>query len=174
VPSSRPEQAIRRKDISPRQLERTYAMLPFVWRDPLDVQLGTGWHVRELHRFARLGRLELVDDAERPDVAGELIVLRKSGVEKRTPVSAYVLAAALRLRAREGFSLSRYANGIRTAAKAAGVEGWGPGQVRHTVATYARRRAGTRATSDFLDHSETTSKKFYSVYAAPPKVPTPR
>lgn len=150
------------------RLTRTY-------RDALDVLRGTGWHCTELERFARRGELGPRPPRARPDVAGVLIVVRKSGEPRRTAVTRRVLAAARRVRARGGICISRLAKAIAAACDELGAERWGPGRMRHTVATWALAHgADPAATAGFLDHRDArTTRRFYAVHVAPRKVPTP-
>lgn len=115
----------------------------------MDVLAGTGWHVTEWVRFVRAGVIELLPEAME-GVAGVLICPRtKGGEQLRTPVSAVVMDAAERLRERGTFSAQTFAMAIKAACRAAGVGEFGPGQFRHSVATWGwvmdDEKSGSRA-----------------------------
>ncbi len=121
VPQARPEQWKRDKVI-PREhylLAREH-LAPY-WGDGMDVQAGTGWHVTELVRFAKMGSMEPYrGDAE--GVAGVLVCPQtKSGEPLRTAVSADVLEAGKRLLERGTFGREKYGMAVNAACKAAGI-----------------------------------------------------
>ncbi|ATB32665.1 hypothetical protein MEBOL_006154 [Melittangium boletus DSM 14713] len=174
VPQARPEQWTRVKAIPREDFLRVRDHLTGSWRDGMDVLAGTGWHVTELVRFVRAGVIELLPESLE-GVAGVLICPRTKGGELlRTPVSSAVMEAAERLRERGTFSAQKFAMAIKAACRAAGVEEFGPGQFRHSVATWAvNKGASLAAVADFLNHkSPRTTAKFYAVHATPTKVPT--
>jgi len=162
------------------------AFAPF-WIDALDVLAGTGWHVTELERFAKGGAVEA---RESEGVAGILTCPRtKGGSPLRTAVSAVVLEAAKRIRAKGEFKGDALRTALKRAAKRPGFPRINPGSFRHSVATHAissgaeaghsvpthaiSSGAEAGATADFLGHrSEATTKKFYATHAVPVKVPT--
>jgi integrase len=175
LPQSRPAQWRASKIVEARVLEATRDELSRYWRPALDVLCGTAWHVTELARFARAGALHPPTPHERRQrVAGVLETRHKGGAPQRTAVSAAVLRAARRLRGR-GLSISRFCKALRAAELRAGVEPWGPGRLRHTVASFALSRgAHWQAVADFLQHADKrTTKRWYTLYVAPCKVPTP-
>ncbi len=94
-------------------------------------------------RFCETGEIEEPTDEQRnAGVAGILIVKHKGGQDHRSGVSEQVLQAGRRLR---GFSEDGYFKAIRKACRAAGVHSFGPGQLRHSVATwYGEQRRADR------------------------------
>lgn len=151
------------------------------WLDCIDVLAGTGWHVTELERFSEGGRLE---EVERKDGAGVLMVIHKSGDQHKTLVSQNVLEAARRIRERaldaEGAKRKGTfrGDGLRTALQRAcdhlGIARLHPGSFRHSIATHAiNQGVEIGSASDFLGHrSKETTRKFYATHAIPAKVPT--
>jgi integrase len=63
---------------------------------------------------------------------------------------------------------------VRAACRAGNVQLFKPGQLRHSVATWAiDAGADPSAVSAFLGHRSTkTTRKFYARHASPAKVPT--
>ncbi|HEX8439026.1 tyrosine-type recombinase/integrase [Archangium sp.] len=174
VPQARPEQWKRDKVI-PREhylLAREH-LAPY-WRDGMDVQAGTGWHVTELVRFAKMGSVEPYrGDAE--GVAGVLVCPQtKSGEPLRTAVSAEVLEAGKRLLDRGTFGREKYGIAVNAACKAAGIPSFTPGRFRHSVATWAiEKGAAPASVAAFLNHkSPSTTRRFYATHAVPAKIPT--
>lgn len=135
------------------------------WGDLLVVLLGTGWHVSELQRFCRGGSID-----------GDVLVCprHKSGEPHRTRVSDTVKRAAAASRLRGGFSLSRLYQEVARACDEVGVERFGIGGYRHTVATAAVRAGATpEEVAHFLGHKGSYMvKKIYAKVAVPKKVPT--
>jgi integrase len=104
-----------------------------------------------------------------------LSTVHKTGEGFRTSVSARVAGAARRLRARRRLSLVALRRNVYRACKAAQIARWAPGQLRHTVATWAAQRASLAATAAFLGHRDgRTTRRFYVLNYTPEKVPTPR
>src|SRR5205814_9765688 len=70
---------------------------------------------------------------------------------------------------REGFSIAWYHRAVLAACKAAGIPSFGPGRMRHSVATWAVNAGADLATvSTFLGHrSSRTTKRFYATHATP-------
>lgn len=171
-PSTRVAQLERSKVISRDQYEAARAHMVGIYRDGLDVLAGTGWHLTELERFASGGRIEPYAGPD-PEGAGILVVLHKGGVPHRTLVTAPVLEAAERIRARGSFSVSGLHKAVRAACAAAGVPRFSPGQFRHTIATLATEAGYDLQVSRFLGHrSATTTRRHYATLATPPRVPT--
>ncbi len=141
------------------------------YRDALQVQRWTGWHVTEVQRFAVSGEIEPPAPSLREQgVAGVLVVQHKSGAQHRTAVPASILEVARRLRERGGLSIARYMMAVRSACKAAGLkQSFGPGQMRHSVATWAVNDGADLPTvATFLGHqSQSTTRKFYATHATP-------
>jgi integrase len=181
VPPARPEQWRRPKVVQRAQLAGVLGQLAGErWADALTVLCGTGWHVTELERFARSGstaapppgmRRRKVDGVR---VAGVLETVHKGGETFRTPVSSRVLRAAVRVRAR-GFSVAGLRKALARACRAAGVDRWTAGRLRHTVATHAvQRGADLDQVANFLHHKDRrTTRRFYTWHYTPRKVPTP-
>jgi integrase len=162
---SRPTKAIPREHV---ELAREH--LVGIWRDALDLQAETGWHVTEVQRFTTGGSIEPPAPSQREmGVAGVLVVEHKSGEQHRTAVSTKTLNAAQRLHDRGGFSIAWYHRAVKAASRAAGIRPFGPGRMRHSVATWAVDAGADIATvSTFLGHmSARTTKKFYATHATP-------
>jgi integrase len=149
------------------------------WKDGLTILAGTGWHLSELVRFARGGRIEPLSKATRIEngaVAALVCPMHKSGDVHRTAVSQEVLDAAERL-LKTGWpkeTESSFEKAIKSACKAAKIPPFTPGRFRHSVATWAvEKGADLAAVSAFLGHkSPQTTKRFYVNMAVVPKVPT--
>ena len=174
APPPRVAQLERPKIISRDQYEAARAHMVGVYRDGMDILAGTGWHLTELERFASGG---LIEPYHGPDetAAGILVTIHKGGVPHRTAVSAEVLEAAKRVRARGKISLTQLHKTIRKACEAAGVERFSPGWFRHTIATMATEAGYDLQVSRFLGHrSATTTRRHYATLATPPRVPTLR
>ncbi|QRK08633.1 tyrosine-type recombinase/integrase [Archangium violaceum] len=140
----------------------------------MDVQAGTGWHVSELVRFARMGNVEPYRGVAQ-GIAGVLVCPQtKSGEPLRTAVSAEVLEAGKRLLERGSFSFEKYTLAIKGACTAAGIPPFTPGRFRHSVATWAiEKGADPASVAAFLNHkSPTTTRRFYATHAVPAKIPT--
>jgi integrase len=166
------------KAVSREHVERARKHLMGSWRDALDLQKESGWHVTEIQRFATDGGIEPPLSSQRDlGIAGVLVVKHKSGEQHRTAVSAKTAAAAQRLRKRGGFSIAWYQRALRAACKAAGIAPFGPGRMRHSVATWAvDDGTDLAAVSTFLGHrSPRTTKTFYATHATPrnPLLPGP-
>lgn len=176
VPQARPEQWKRTKVIPREHYLLAHEYLAPHWRDGMDVQAGTGWHVSELVRFAKMGSVEPYR-GEAEGIAGVLVCPQtKSGEPLRTAVSAEVLEAGKRLLERGSFSFEKYTLAIKGACKAAGIPPFTPGRFRHSVATWAiENGADPASVAAFLNHkSPTTTRRFYATHAVPMKVPTLR
>ncbi len=185
VPQSDPNaRALKDKSISRKQYLAARKRLDGHWRDALDLQAGTGWHVTEVQRFAKGGAVEAHPRKGVKGVGGVLVCPEtKAGGSLRTAVGADVLAAAKRLRKRGTFGTERYGMALKAACEAAVAakelkphEVFTPGRMRHSVATWAINAGADPATvSAFLNHkSPRTTRKFYATHAVPTKVPTLR
>lgn len=176
VPQARPEQWKRVKVIPREHYLLAREHLAPHWRDGMDVQAGTGWHVTELIRFAKEGSVEPYrGDAE--GVAGVLVCPQtKSGESLRTAVSSDVLDAGKRLLERGTFGREKYGMAVGSACKAAGIAPFTPGRFRHSVATWAiEKGADPASVAAFLNHkSPSTTRRFYATHAVPAKIPTLR
>ncbi len=121
-------------------------------------------------RFCESGEIEEpTDEQHNAGVAGILIVKHKGGQDHRTGVSEQVLQAGRRLRRVRGFSEDGYFKAIRKACRAAGVHSFGPGQLRHSVATWmVNSGVPIAAVSTYLGHrSMATTRAFYARFAVP-------
>ncbi|MBS2023400.1 MAG: site-specific integrase [Deltaproteobacteria bacterium] len=176
VPQSRPAQWRRSKVVAPAQLAVVDG-LPSWARDGLVVLLGTGWHVSELYRFARSGDVSKPPQTSlEQGAAAVLETVHKHGELFRTAVSEEVAAAARRVRARGLHGVTALRRLVARACARARVAHWGPGQLRHTVATWAvANGADFGAVAAFLNHKDgRTTRRFYATHAVPRRVPTPR
>lgn len=175
APPARPEQWKREKTIPREHYQLAREHLAPHWRDGMDVQAGTGWHVMELVRFAKSGSVEPYPRAGTPGIAGVLVCPQtKAGEPIRTAVSADVCNAARRLLERGDYSRERYGMAIASACKAAAIPPFTAGCFRHSVATWAINNGADPATvAAFLNHkSPRTTRRFYATHAVPSKVPT--
>jgi site-specific recombinase XerD len=176
VPQAKPEQWVRMKAIPKAHYLKVRKHLAEHWRDAMDVQAGTGWHVTETIRFSQGGAIEKYPGNDKK-VAGVLVCpTTKAGEPLKTAVSAEVLAAARRLRARETMTYKYYWAGIQAACRKAKVEAFTPGRFRHSVATWAvNQGADPASVAAFLNHRDSrTTRRFYATHAVPAKVPTLR
>lgn len=172
VPQSDPNRRAKQvKRLTPETLTAVRPHLADRWRDCLDVLSGTGIHITELDRFARAGQVLHT-------LQGKVLQIpkHKRGGEFRVAVTEETAETAARVRAEGGFNKSRFHGAIQRACEAAGVEAFAPGQLRHTVASYAvEAGASMEAVSTFLNHATLeTTKRFYARHAIPAKVPTMR
>jgi integrase len=177
APVARPAQWDESRVIPLENIEAALSHLAPAYRDTLDVLLGTGWHVREVVRFAESGQVDPVPAGREPEGSAVLTTPRtKRGNPLRSIVSAEVEAAARRVRDRGALSAVHLRRSIAKACAAASIDVFPPGSFRHTVATFAiNAGVDLKSCADFLNHlSEATTKRFYSTHAIPRKVPTPR
>lgn len=152
----------RNRAISRADFDATFAKIRSdTYRDVLRALEGTGAHVNEVYRLAS-GEGEIGSDT--------LGLSHKLGHLHRMKVSPETVAAAKRLLAGGGFSVSRFAKAVRRAAKEAGVAPWSPGGMRHSVASWLFA-SGSRLEeiSAWLGHlSPATTRKFYAAFSAAP------
>jgi integrase len=183
VPQARAAQLTKSKVVPRDHVLLVVEHLTAPWRDALLLQAGTGWHTTEILRFAAEGSLEpLPRHAQQEGVAGVVVCpMRKSGEPQRTRVSPEVLEAAKRLRAHGPISREWYDRAVKAACGTvkrpdgeAGIPAFSPGQLRHSVATWAIDAGADPAqVAAFLGHrSPRTTRKFYATHSAPTKVPT--
>jgi len=168
------------------------------------VLAGTGWHRSELLRWlSQSGTVEPVPEGRESEGAAVLVTVHKSGDWHRTIVTTAVLEAARRLRQRwvngEGFDLRTFTDSVHHAieiacgkARESGdrehdgcakngrcLHRWGPGHLRHAVATWAHRRkldAPEIALGLGLGHrgaDAAITRRHYIDSYVPPKLPTP-
>jgi len=174
VPQARPEQTRRLKAIPRDHFDLALEHLTGSYRDGLVVLGATGCHYSELVRFIREGSIEAVPVGTK-DAAAVLVFQHKSGVPHRVRIGRVALASARRLKARGvAWDHHRFNAALRSACAAGRVAVFSPGQMRHSVATWAvNAGADPAAVASFLGHrSVTTMKKFYATHAAPARVPT--
>lgn len=148
--------------------------------DALDLQADTGWHTTEIERWVKLGgQVEAMPEGREHEGAGVLVTVHKSGDEHRTPVSQSGYEAAQRLMlwcdARAGtkhqgwnpvtkrteefaaklFPRQQYERLCRRLCRKHGIPEFGPGHLRHALATHnAGRGYATSIIGSFLGHSE--------------------
>jgi integrase len=176
VPQGTPEKHKRRKAV---EVERVRAVLPHLtepYRDLLTLAAGTGWHLSELERFVRDEDAGIVYP-KGEKVLAVLVTRHKSRQWTRTPVvDSAVLAAAERLRLTR--EVPRKATPtLKRACRAAGVEPFGFGVLRHSVATWAVEGGALPETvAAFLGHKDkSTTERFYADAAVPTAVvPLPK
>ncbi len=171
IPAGKKQHGVGPKAVPREHVELARKHLIGGWADALDLQTATGWHVSEVKRFATSGEIEPATAAQKEQgIAAVLVVEHKSGAQHPTAVDAKTLAAATSLRERGGFAISWYHRAVKSAGKAAGLKKpFGPGVMRHSVATWAINEGADLATpSTFLGHhSVQTTKKFYATHATP-------
>lgn len=177
----------KKKAVSREHVELAISHLAGGWKDALVIQSETGWHVTEIQRFAQDGEIEPASQSQKKmgvhvltgePIEGIIIVQHKGGGQHRTAVTQKTLDAAQRLRERNGFSVEHYMRAVASACKAAGIKPFGPGKLRHSVATWLiDSGADMAAVATFLGHkSPATTKKFYATHAtakSPWLVPVP-
>jgi integrase len=132
-------------------------------------------HVAELQRFATSGAVEALPAGRRDHARSALVLAStKAGDPLRIPVSPKVAEAARRVLAAGSFDVQKLDKALRAACREAGIEPFGPGRLRHSVATLAINRGADPATvAAFLNHkSPRTTRRFYAQYATPAKIPT--
>jgi integrase len=175
-PEPKAEQAVRKKAVPREAYQKTLEHLVGVHRNLLLLQGGTGMHVSEAYRFAVGGTVEdLPKDALADGSAGVVVIPRtKGGDTLRVRVTAEAREAAERVLKHGPFSLERYTDAVKAACRAGHVQVFKPGQMRHSVATWAiDAGADPAAVSAFLGHRSTkTTRRFYATHASPRKVPT--
>lgn len=173
TPQAEPAQQTVRKAFPKETYFKVRKFLKGHWRDGADLLSATGWHARELKRFAEGG------EAFEHPTAG--LVLKgpkhKKGTPHPTAVHKSVYEAGQRLLARGTFDLHKFADAIKRASEQAELkeeEYLLPGQFRHSVATHAiNAGADLKTVADFLHHdSGETTKRFYARHAVPAPVPT--
>ena len=172
VPQSSPEKHRRRKVVPVEHLRAVLAKLDGAYADVFELHCATGMHLTEVERFVRGAEAELIQTGARAVV----VVRHKTGVLTRVPLSEPShIAAAERLRAR-GQMPRWYARTVKAACKVASVPDFTVGQVRHSIATYAREQGATpEQIAAFLHHRDKrTTEKFYIDLAEPvAAVPVP-
>ena len=189
VPQSDPNsRKIRDKAVPKKNILKALEKLEGHWKDALQVQAGTGWHVTEVQRFTA-GRPTLksgkevsrefgqVEEPRKKNLGVTAVLVcpeAKGGSELRTAVGRDVAEAAQRLLERGTFSVEKYGIAVKEACAQAGVPLFTPGRMRHSVATFAHEEGADLASvASFLNHkSPATTKAFYAKFAVATKVPT--
>jgi integrase len=172
VPQGDPEKFKRRKWLEVARVQAAAEHLPDRYRDVLILLAATGMHVTELARFARDDASELVKGV--PPTLAVLITRHKSGDATRIPLThPEHVAAAERIRARR--SVPRFLNRtFKEACRAAKVEEFTPGVLRHSVATWAKNSGATiEQIAEFLGHKDKKTTAQYYVDTAEPTVAIP-
>lgn len=179
VPQAVPEKRRRDKDVSPAAVKATLEALLSqgnIWaHDCLLVLSRTGWHVTELYRFAHDADA-IKETPGHAKVLAVFSVLHKGGRVHRTSITEpEVLSAARRILA-QGTLPQRFPGIVRDASKKAGFN-FGPGVMRHTVATRLAEREDwvMDAIGDYLGHQDKrTTANFYANAKIPraPDLPT--
>lgn len=133
----------------------------------LDVLGSTGWHVQELKRFIEGGRIEREEDPPEGSAAVLVCPEAKGGGELRSACSKVALEAARQLLAHGTLSTGKFSHAVGEACKKAKVKVFGPGQARHSAATWmVEAGADLASVAAFLNHkSPATTRKFYSTLA---------
>lgn len=174
IPKVRAAKLTRKKDVPVEIVRQVAPHLPAHVRDVLTLQMGTGWHISEVRRFASDG--EIVETGK-SDVLAVLVTQHKTNRLTRTPIrSAEHLDAARRLRARGSIMTNdslRYHT--KKAAKAAGLaEKFTLGVMRHSVTTWAIEQGARMAeVAEFLDHRSPNTTADHYANAAVPTVSIP-
>lgn len=152
----------RKKVVSAERVRACIRAMPLPYQDALLVLVGTGWHVSELRRFAFNG--ELVRSTQK-GVLAVAVTTQKTKRLTRTGIRlAETLAAAERIRKAGHVVCDKVLNThVARACKAAEVDTFTVGVLRHSVATWAiEAGAHMKTVSEFLDHqSEATTRNFY-------------
>jgi integrase len=170
VPKARPAKWTKRKALDLERVRRAYRKLRGPYRDMLLLLTETGAHVAEIERFIREPTAELID----ADDCAVLVVQHKNREPTRIPIRyREAIAAAKRLKARG--TVPRWLRiHIHAACKAAKVEKFGPGALRHSVSTWAKDRGASMAEiSEFLGHKDQRTTRRHYVDQAVPTVAIP-
>lgn len=167
VPKVAPEKHRRKKVVEPERIEAAWRKLVGPYRDMLQVLAGTGMHVSELERFIRQPDAYL----QEPEV-GPLAVLvtrHKSGEWTRIPITHVEHVDAAKRLKKRGQVPRWFTRKVKAACRAAGVDEFGPGQMRSSVATFAvEQGAPPEQVGRFLHHKDKrTTERFYIDTAVP-------
>lgn len=198
VPQPKPEQAVRAKGYSMREVEQVYAEIPSqLLRDVLCLRAKTGMHDTEIARVAR-GQAVLKAINDPCGIAGTVTFQHlKGGMVHTISLDAQTFAAAQRLQARGSpltrapalVMMKRAANRLRAACKTEkereAIRVVSPGELRHSFSTWATEHGRLiRPTANGLPVSEVaavmghlntrTTKGFYvSRGVVPPMISIP-
>ncbi len=169
IPKIRASKLTRPKNV---EIDRVRAVAPHLTQHVLDVlilQMGTGWHISEVRRFAPDG--DLVEVARGDGVLAVLVAEQKNGRLTRTPLrNPEHLEAARRIKARGRIvSNNTLAYHLKRAATKAGLPAFTLGSMRHSVSTWAIERGARMVeVAEFFDHrSKNTTNDHYANAAVP-------
>jgi hypothetical protein len=157
-----------------------------IYAHVLGTQAGLGWHTTEMMLFRSLGTIEVLQEGEEePGMVAKLVCPKHKNrkLKLKTKVPQNVLDHAKAMMAwkshyrgkgdsQETFSRSNYEKFIHDACDALAIPRFNSAWMRHTNATFAKkRRHDPRA---FLGHAKgsTMVDKHYAPNAAPAHVPT--
>ncbi len=174
APKGRAAKITKPKNVEIERVRAVAAVLPPHVRDVLILQMGTGWHISEVRRFATGGRIHIPKTAG--DVLAVLATEHKGGRITTTPLRALEhLEAAQRIKVR-GAILSNNTLRMHTkrAAKAVGVEPLMLGSMRHSVSTWAIEGGARRSeVAEFFNHRSPNTTSDHYTNAAVPTVAVP-
>ncbi len=171
IPKIRAAKLTEAKNVALDNVRAVAPHLPSHVLDVMVLQMGTGWHISEVRKFALRGQLLEVDRGD--GVLAVLTTEHKGGRLTRTPLKTLEhLAAAKRIKAVGRIvSNNTLAYHLKQAAKKAGLKKqFTLGSMRHSVSTWAIERGARMVeVAEFFDHrSPNTTADHY----ANAKVPT--
>jgi integrase len=182
IPPATPAKLRRKRAVEFADVEAVLALLRGQARDVLRVLMATGLHVSELRRFAVEGEMFAPTPSNAAaGVLANLAMRHKSGQLHVVALREQdAVDAATRIRAAGVIPFhGQLAAELHAACAAAGVEQFGLGVMRHSVASWlARAGVPLPAIADFLGHrSARTTQLFYrdlGHQALPLPVPAPK
>jgi integrase len=176
VPQAVPAKHTKKKAVDFDRVRAMAARLEPADLDCVIVLAATGWHVTELERFTREAESEIIYERIGNTIAG-LRMRHKTKKIRTTPItSPEALRAAERIRKRKTVP-RRLNDKVRAACRAAGVEEFTLGRMRHSVGTWAHQRGATRGqVADMLHHEDpkTTDRFYVDVGVSPAPIKLPR